>query len=156
MINVFSCAIEENDSDLSDCSREIVKYNFSNKYTIVDWMPPLAKSIFDKKSFIKQEMIKTKISQYSFQIASLLITNKKDKKKISTYLYKIANNNNPINENPLLAIEDNQNKYHNIAINISNILYKIITKQIIFVNQSVVYSKYFNIFKKRDKIHDVK
>ena len=148
IINVLSCAIDESDSDLSDCSKEIIKHNFSKKYTIVDWMPPITKNIFNQKSYFEQQLIKDEIIKHSFQITELMGIRKKNKEKISNYLCKIANDKNPIHESPIVAMEDIFNKYHNITIIISNILTKIITNQIIFVNQSVIYSNIFSCISK--------
>lgn len=131
IINVVSYAMDENDSDFSDSSVNSIECelndNLSERYIFTDWMFPLGKNYFNNKDPIEQNKIKKNVARNSFQIAKLICKNKEDQNRISIYIFKIANDENPIDGSPLLAMENKDNPNHQLVNDISKVLYKIVT-----------------------------
>lgn len=139
---IASYAMDEIESRFSDSSFEGVNYTF------VDWMHPIGKNIFNKKDFIEQHHVRSQIIEHSFEIAGLIGQTKEDKEKMSLYLRQIANDQNPMGQNPVSIMADKNNPHYKVANNISDVLYKILTQQIVIVEKKAVNAKVFLMSKK--------
>lgn len=135
MSGISSYAIDENEARFSD----LISHGM--KCELTDWMYPIVINIFNQKSLIEQQYIRKEIIENSLQIAGRICGVKEGQEKIASYLRKIANDENPINESPLLAMEDQNNPNYQLVTEIGKILYKIITGQAYILDEEVVGSK---------------
>ena len=139
MVSGISCfALDRNDLQESENGLHDTFCDFR------EWMYPMVSNIFNKQSNMEQKYFRRKIIKYSYQLASFSYGDREYQESISFFLNKIADNKNPINTTPSLVINDENNQYHNMIYSISNILYKLFTHQIIFLNKKFIDYKLLN------------
>lgn len=134
----MSAAMDEKEPSSADIKKNV--HEASEGYKFTDWMNCLGRNTFDSMDAENQQMFRELVAKQADQLTSLIYEGyghkgiKDEREKIAGYIRQIAQDQNPIGETPLSVKKNKENSNHQWVIGIENVLFKLITGQLLFMN----------------------